>query len=132
LQRIKELLESLPAFERDKPILCIRGKVLKPEDIMREISSETDLGKEIAEKITHVQQGSSVADIMSEEDLRTLCVERYKFHLQVPDHEKVRINILRTGSFTIKEVIQILEQRREPYKHFIEGMVGYLNWLFRR
>lgn len=130
---VLSVLDAIPPFEKDKPVFVLAGKTLTLSQVKEEILKGSTLGIELSEKIGMIVGGKSSMDVLSEDDLCLLAIERYKWYVtNVSDYEAVRIHILGTGSFSIADVINILENKKDGYKQFVEAEAKYLDWLFRR
>jgi len=53
LERVKRWVESLPAAERDLPVINYAGRDWTPNEILREVERGTKIGKELQRMLEH-------------------------------------------------------------------------------
>lgn len=100
----------------------------KDEKIYMKLGVKTEkLAQKILSLAPEIKKGRSTFELLTDEEKIQATLEHYRQLENMPG----RVCIMDVGEYTFKEIIELLEQRKEPYKIFIEARCKYLDWLLK-
>ena len=118
--KLERWLSFLPPQERTQPVITVDGRMLTPDDMLREARAGTELGQ----KAQMLWEGSALG---TEEEL---LVERIRKRLERYPSDKPLFFVLGAPSaLTPRDVLKNVEERTTEGQKWLQSEKTYLKYL---